>query len=56
MVTIPLEGCILVPTIHGNLSIISPGIGIECVVVDIGEFYYRHNTKAIEERTTKRKI
>jgi hypothetical protein len=41
--------------IPSNLSFTSPGLGIECVVVVVGEYYYNHKTKAIEKRTTKRK-
>jgi hypothetical protein len=34
MVTIPLEECTPLATILGSLSLTSPGLGIECAVVD----------------------
>jgi len=42
--------------ILGIFSLISPGLGVECAVVAVGEYYYIHKTKAIEKRTAKRKI
>jgi hypothetical protein len=55
MVTIPLEECTPLAVIPGNLSFTSLGLGIEGVVVVVGEYYYNHKTKAIEKRMTKRK-
>jgi hypothetical protein len=41
--------------IPGSLSLTSPGLGIECVVVVVGDYYYSHKTKSIEKRMTKKK-
>jgi hypothetical protein len=42
-------------SILGSFSITIPGLGVECVVVAVGEYYYRHKTKYPEKRTSKRK-
>jgi hypothetical protein len=55
MVTIPLEECTPLTTIPGSLSLTSPGLGIECAVVAVGEYYYSHKTKSIEKRVPKGK-
>jgi len=55
MITIPLEECTPLAVIPGNLSFTYSGLGIECVVVVVGEYYYSHKTKAIDKRMTKRK-
>jgi hypothetical protein len=55
MVTIPLEECTPLATILGNISFTSPGLGIECVVVVVGDYYYNHKTKAIEREPKREK-
>jgi len=55
MVTFPLEECTLLTTIPGIILFTSPGLGVECVFVAVGEYYYSHKTKSIEKRDSKRK-
>jgi hypothetical protein len=55
MVTVPLEECTPLAAIPGSFSLTSPGLGVECAVVVVGEYYYSHKTKSIEKRTAKRK-
>jgi hypothetical protein len=38
-----------------SFSLTSPGLGVECAVVVVGEYYYSHKTKSIEKRDAKRK-
>jgi hypothetical protein len=49
MVIVPLE------SIPGSFSLTSPRLGVECVVVEMGEYHYSHKTKYIEKRVVKRK-
>jgi len=55
IVTIPIEECNPLAAISGNLSYTSQELGIDDDVVDVGDYYYNHNTRAIERRTNKRK-
>jgi hypothetical protein len=55
MVTMPLEECTPSTSIPNILSLTSPGLGIECAVVAVGDYYYSHKIESIEKRSSKRK-
>jgi hypothetical protein len=55
IVTILIEECTPLATIPGNISYTSQELGLDEVVVVVGDYYYSKKTRDIERRTTKRK-
>jgi hypothetical protein len=53
--TIPIEECTPLASIPGNISYTSQELGMDDVVVVVGEYYYNHKTRDIERRINKRK-
>jgi hypothetical protein len=55
IVTIPIEECTPLEVIPGNISYTSQELGLDEVVVVVGDYYYIHKTMTIERRINKRK-